>query len=217
MLHSCSHNNGRYDGLRENTLVLFVQLFAIIFLCSALYWGLSEEKRHRGRVFCRKPPYDWLGKTKSIKSANIPQMIDYRFEFFLLRKKICLRESFLFWECISSYSLTLWYLLFERVLMFKTNWHLFGQNEKAFLVENFASCLQSCSCIRRSTQIYVLLWSGHLYVRIAIWNRKTAIKEHNNHFLPDSFAKISELDCWFYVFLTDEKTLDLESTTWPQQ
>ena len=37
MLHSCSHNNGRYDGLRENTLVLFVQLFAIIFLSSALY------------------------------------------------------------------------------------------------------------------------------------------------------------------------------------
>ena len=28
MLHSCSHNNGRYDGLRENTLVLFEQLFA---------------------------------------------------------------------------------------------------------------------------------------------------------------------------------------------
>ena len=28
MLHSCSQNNGRYDGLRENTLVLFEQLFA---------------------------------------------------------------------------------------------------------------------------------------------------------------------------------------------
>ena len=59
-----------------------------IFLCSALYWELSEEKRHRGRVFCRKPPYDWLGKTKSIKSANIPHMIDYRFEFFVLGKNL---------------------------------------------------------------------------------------------------------------------------------
>ena len=131
MLHSCSHNNGRYDGLRENTLVLFVQLFAIIFLSSALYWGLSEEKRHRGRVFCRKPPYDWLGKTKSIKSANIPQMIDYRFEFFLLRKKSVCGNHFSF-ACISSYSLILWYLLFERVLMFETNWHLFGQNKIVF-------------------------------------------------------------------------------------
>ena len=123
-------------------------------------------------------------------------------------EKICLRESFLFWEAISSYSLILEYLLFERVLMFETNWHLFGQNEKAFLVENFASCLQSCSCIRRSTQIYVLLWSGHFYVRIAIWNRTTAIKEHNYHFL---------LLVWCVFDWWKEKTLDLESTTWPQQ
>ena len=47
-------------------------------------------------------------------------------------EKICLRESFLFWEAISSYSLILEYLLFERVLMFETNWHLFGQNEIVF-------------------------------------------------------------------------------------
>ena len=102
-----------------------------IFLCGALYWELSEEKRHRGRVFCRKPPYDWLGKTKSIKSANIPQMIDYRFEFFVLRKKSVWGNHFSF-ACISSYSLILWYLLFERVLMFETNWHLFGQNKIVF-------------------------------------------------------------------------------------
>ena len=46
------------------------------------------------------------------------------------KKSVC-GNHFSF-ACISSYSLILWYLLFERVLMFETNWHLFGQNKIVF-------------------------------------------------------------------------------------